>query len=90
MKVKVLPQTSLGIWGLGAILLFGLIFLIRATAEIFLPIPSFLIFGIGILGLVLLVIDFLQGGRSLLVLIIGIPIAVFMLFWIVGEIVFPH
>ena len=90
MKVKVLPQTSLGIWGLGAILLFGLIFLIRATTEIFLPIPSFLIFGIGILGLVLLVIDFLQGGRSLLVLIIGIPIAVFMLFWIVGEIVFPH
>ncbi len=60
------------------------------ATDIFFPIPSLIMFGVGIIGTILIVVDYVRQSRSVLVWIIGTPIAVFMLYWLLAEIVFPH
>ncbi|MFM6971319.1 MAG: hypothetical protein ACKOWH_01865 [Rhodoluna sp.] len=55
-----------------------------------LPIPSMVIFAAGIAGVVLTVIALIKKDRAWLQLIIGLPIAAFVIFWVGGELLFPH
>ena len=88
---SVFPKIQLGWWGLGLTLAFLLMLTLRIfNPGIPLPFPSFVIFGVGILGLVLNLWAFILGDRSWVTLFIGGSINAFMVTWLVAEIALPH
>lgn len=88
MAVQVFPAKRLGWWGLGVTLGFVVLFLLKAGVS--LPLPSPLIFGVGVIGVVLSVWAVVRGERSLVLMIVAAVVAAFVLFWIGGELLFPH
>lgn len=52
--------------------------------------PSLIIFGVGIAGLVLNIIAVFKRERALFFFIIGGLIGAFVIFWVGGELLFPH
>ncbi|BDU10713.1 hypothetical protein AINA4_06340 [Aurantimicrobium sp. INA4] len=83
-----LPKTATGKWGFGLSLAFAVLFLLKVLAR--LPLPSMAIFAVGIAGVVLNVLALFRGERSILFYVLGGLISSFVLFWIGGEILFPH
>jgi hypothetical protein len=88
MAVQVFPAQRLGWWGLGVTLGFVMLFLLRVGAAF--PLPSPLIFGAGVIGVVLSVWAVVRGERSLVLMIVAVVVAAFVLFWVGGELLFPH
>ncbi len=90
-RFTALPRKQVGWWGLGLTLAFALLFALKvANLQVPVPLPSFAIFGIGLLGLVLNLWAFILSDRSWVLLIFGGLIGSFMLLWIFGELAFPH
>ena len=88
---SVFPKIRLGWWGLGLTLAFLLMLVLRIfNPGIPLPFPSFLIFGIGLFGLVINLWAFILGDRSWVLLLVGGLIDAFMVTWLVAEVIFPH
>jgi hypothetical protein len=82
------PKTRVGTWGLSLSSAFALLFVLKVTLSI--PVPSFAIFGVGILGVILNVIALFRGERSIIFYVFGGLISSFVLFWVGGELLFPH
>jgi hypothetical protein len=90
-RFRALPRLQLGWWGLGLTLAFAALFALKvANLQIWIPLPSFAIFGIGLVGFLLNLLAFIRGDRSWVLLIFGGLIGAFMLLWIFGELAFPH
>ena len=88
---SVFPKIKVGRWGLGLTLAFSVMLALRIyNPGIPLPFPSFIIFGVGLLGLVLNLWAFILGDRSWVTLFIGGSINAFMVIWLVAEIALPH
>lgn len=82
------PKTRVGTWGFSLSIVFALLFVLKVSLPI--PVPSFAIFGIGILGVILNVIALFRGERSIVFYVFGGLISFFVLFWVGGELLFPH
>ena len=83
-----LPKTTVGKWGLSLSLVFAILLLVKIAVA--LPLPSMVIFGIGIAGVVLNIIALFRNERSIVFYVIGGAISSFVLFWVGGELLFPH
>ena len=83
-----LPKTASGRWGFGLSLAFVVLFVLKVVVPI--PLPSMAIFAVGIAGVVLNVIALFRGERSILFYVLGGLISSFVLFWVGGELLFPH
>lgn len=88
MAISVMPQTQMGKWGFWITLAFVGLFILKTTVS--LPMPSFLIFGIGIWGTALNVWAVIRKERSILFFVLAVIVTAFILFWIGGELLFPH
>lgn len=88
MAVTILPKTQMGKWGFGITIGFVVLFVLKVLLS--LPVPSFLIFGIGIWGIALNVWAVIRKERGILFFVVGGLVAAFVLFWIGGELLFPH
>jgi hypothetical protein len=88
MKVKAWPSTPLGAWALGIIAAFVVLFVLKATVGF--PLISFAVFGIGILGVILGVVATIRRDYSWSLIIVGGLVALFIIFWGGGELLFPH
>jgi hypothetical protein len=86
--MTLLPKTSSGKWGLGLCLAFALLFVLKVLIP--LPVPSPVIFAVGIAGFIVSVIALFLGERSIVFYVIGGLISSFVLFWVGGELLFPH
>ena len=90
-RFTALPKRQTGWWGLALTLAFVLLFWLKvANLGVPVPLPSFALFAIGLVGLVLNIWAFVRGDRSWVLLLIGGLIGAFMLLWIFGELAFPH
>jgi hypothetical protein len=89
LRFSAFPRHQLGWWGLGLTLTFVLGFALK-IANLRLPLPSFALFGVGLLGLALNIWAFLLKDRSLVLLVFGGLIGAFIVVWIFGELAFPH
>jgi hypothetical protein len=90
-RFKAFPSHQLGWWGLGLTLAFVALFALKvANLPVPMPVPSFVIFGVGLVGLALNLLAFLRGDRSWVLLVFGGLIGAFILVWIFGELAFPH
>ena len=88
---RAFPSHQLGWWGLGLTVAFVALFALKvANLQVALPMPSFAIFGVGLVGLGFNLWAFIRGDRSWVLLIFGGLIGAFMLLWIFGELAFPH
>ena len=88
MAVQVFPAKRLGWWGLGVTLAFILLFVLKVGVAF--PLPSPLIFGVGVIGVVLSIWAVVRGDRSLVLIILAAVVAVFVLFFVGGELLFPR
>lgn len=84
-----LPRSAIGKWGFYCTITFALLFIAAAT-DVAMPFPSFVIFGIGIAGLILNVIAFVRKDRSITGILVGAMVGAFLVFWVGGELLFPH
>jgi hypothetical protein len=90
-RFSAFPKHQLGWWGLGLTAAFVLLFALKvANPGIALPLPTFAIFGVGLVGLALNIWVFFLKDRSWVLLIFGGLIGAFMVLWIFGEVAFPH
>lgn len=86
--MSVMPSTVVGKWGFWLSLAFALLFALKVIFPI--PIPSMIIFGVGIAGLILNIIAVIKKERALFFFIVGGLIGAFVIFWVGGELLFPH
>lgn len=82
------PGSGLGIWGLSVTLLFVALFVAKITIHF--ALPSFVIFGVGFLGLALNIWAMMRGERSILFLAVGTFVGLFLIVFVGGEVLFPH
>ena len=87
--MRALPKSKLGSWGLYLSVAFAFLFLLAAVANVVF-LPAFLIFAIGIVGMVFNVIAYFKKDFSVLGLTVGIIIGAFVIFWVGGELLYPH
>lgn len=87
-RVRAWPATRLGAWALGFVVAFVALFVLKVTIG--LPLVSFVIFGVGILGVVLAIVAVARRERSLVMMIVGGLVGAFILFWLGGELLLPH
>ncbi|MFM6980215.1 MAG: hypothetical protein ACKOWE_02285 [Micrococcales bacterium] len=83
-----MPKTTLGKIGLASTLAFVILMALKLAALM--PVPSFLIFGLGIAATVVNVIAVIKKDRSLLLIVVGAMVALFVIFFVGAEILFPH
>jgi hypothetical protein len=88
MAMKVLPATRVGALGLGLIVAFAVLFLLKVALSI--RLPSFAIFGIGIVAVAADVIATVRRDLSWTLTVFGGLIAIFILLFAGGELLFPH
>ncbi len=88
MKLSVMPQTTFGKWGFWLSIAFAVLFVLKATISF--PLPSLLIFAAGIAGLVLNIIAIFRKERAIVFFLIAGLIGAFVIFWVGGELLFPH
>lgn len=86
--MTLLPKTQSGKWGLGLCLAFALLFLFKALISF--PLPSPVIFAVGIAGFIVNIVALFRGERSMVFYVLGGLISSFVLFWVGGELLFPH
>lgn len=84
-----LPRTAIGKWGFYSTVIFVVLF-IAGASDVAMPFPSFVIFGIGITGMVLNVVAFVKKDRSVTGILVGALVGAFIIFWLGGELLFPH
>ncbi|TXN29897.1 hypothetical protein [Lacisediminihabitans profunda] len=87
-STRVWPASALGWWGLGLILAFAALFVLKSTVGA--PIPTFAIFALGIVGAVLGVVAVIRRDLSWVLIAIGSLVILFMVVWVGGELLFPH
>lgn len=87
-RPHLLPATGSGKWGLGLLLAFVVLFLLKAVVPF--PLPSMLIFAIGLVGLFLALVALFKRDWSIAMIAAAVLIGGFILFWVVGELLFPH
>lgn len=88
MTIRALPRTPLGWWGGGLVVAFVALFLLKVSFPLPLPTPA--IFVIGGVGVILAVIAIARGERSVVLMVLGGLVGAFILFWVGGELIFPH
>jgi hypothetical protein len=88
MQISVLPKTKLGRWsiGLGA----AFIILIWVKIQYFLPLPTFAIAAIGLLGFILSLVTVIKNKDRSILILIPILAGLIIVLWTAGELIFPH
>ena len=87
--MQLLPKSRVGKWGFYLSIAFAVLFVLAASFNIMFM-PAFGIFAIGIAGLVLTIIALFKRDRAWLQLLMALPIGAFVIFWVGGELLFPH
>jgi len=88
MVMRVFPATRLGASGLGLIVAFAVLFQLKVASSI--RMPSFAIFGIGIVGVVLGILATVRRDFSWALTVLGGLIAIFIVLFAGGELSLPH
>ena len=87
-NLHVTPKEMPGWVGLWLTLAFVALFVLKVAVSI--PVPSYAIFALGILGLIANVWAVARGERSLATLGFGGLVGLFAVIWILAEVLFPH
>jgi hypothetical protein len=88
MAVSVMPVTKFGAWGFWLSVAFVGLFVLKITTPF--PLPSPIIFAVGGVGLILNIVALVRRERAALFFIVGLLVGLFVVFWVGGELLFPH
>ena len=83
------PKTFLGWGSLACAVAFAALFFLKVQTHLIL-VPSMIIFSVGIVGSILGIASLFLKERSLVMMIVTGLVAIFILFWLMGEIFSPH
>jgi len=87
-KIEVLPRTKTGNWA--GMVSVAFIFLFTSKVLFALPLMSFAIFGVGLAGLALGIVAVVTKKDHALFTYLPLLTGAFCIFWIAGELMYPH
>lgn len=91
MKIRLIPENSLGRWAAGLMGLFLLVMFLKFTPIVNyrfpLPVPAIAV--LAVLGGLLASMAFVRKDRSVLTILSGI-LGILVILWIAAEFAFPH
>ncbi len=88
MKLSFMPRTVPGRWGFWLSVAFAALFVLKVTVSF--PLPSPVIFAVGIAGVVMNIIAIVKRERAIVFFVMAGVIGAFVIFWVGGELLFPH
>ena len=87
-NTHITPKATIGWVGLWLTLAFVVLFVLKVGISF--PLPSYAIFGLGVLGIIANIWAIVKGERSLATLLFGGLVGLFAIVWILAELLFPH
>lgn len=88
MKTTFVPMTSSG--KLAAVLSLAFIILISLKMNGTMPLPTFAIAAIGMLGFLIAVFAFFSNKERSILIYLSLLVGFVILFWTAAELLFPH
>lgn len=88
MKITLLPKTRLGKWSVG--LSTSFIILIWLKIQYGLPLMTFAIAFLGLLGFLIGIVAIIKNKDSSILNFLPILVGLIIILWIAGEIIYPH
>lgn len=88
MNITIWPKSKVGKWA--AILGIAYIVLMWLKLQFHLPVFSFAIAGVGLVGFVLSLIAVLKNKDRALIILLPLLAGIVLVIWIVAEILYPH
>jgi len=88
MKTTFAPKTNTGKWALG----LSLAFIILITFKILgsMPLPTFSIAAIGLVGFIVGVFAIIKNNERSILTFIPILVGLVIILWTLGELIYPH
>lgn len=93
MKIHLWSKTKVGKWAAILTLLFIVLIslkLLTLRISIRIPLPTPFIAVLGVIGFVMGIVSFVKNKDRALLTLLSIPFGLFIIFWMVAEIVYPH
>lgn len=88
MKIILFPKSKSGKWAIGIAATY--IILLWLKVQFHIPVISFAIAGIGLLGFVFTVIAITKYRERSVLVILSFLVGITLVLWICGEILYPH
>jgi hypothetical protein len=88
MKIQAVSQKAAGKWAAALTLLFILLITLKVTLWI--PVPTPLIAGFGVAGLIVGIVSFFKNRDRSLLTLLSVLVGLLIVFWAAAEIAFPH
>lgn len=88
MKITLLPKNILGKWSMGLSIAFIILIFLKMRGLI--PIMTFLIAALGLVGFITSIVSIIKNKDRSLLIFLPILVGLIIIFWIAGEVIYPH
>jgi hypothetical protein len=88
MRLRLIPRTLAGKWALGLSIAF--IILIGIKILGFLPLPTFAVAALGLVGFIISIIAILKNKDRAVFTFIPVIVGLIIILWVAAELLFPH
>jgi len=88
MKLAISPKTVSGRWALGLSVAFVVLIAVKIIA--FLPLPTFVVAALGLVGFIMGIVAILKNKDRAILTFIAILVGLVIMLWTVLEFIFPH
>ena len=88
MKTTFAPKTNTGKWAIGLSIVFIVLITIKIMGSM--PLPTFSIAAIGLIGFTVGVLAIIKNKERSILAIIPILVGLVIILWTAGELLFPH
>lgn len=88
MKMPFLPKSILGKWSIGLSISFIILIWLKIQFEI--PVSTFLIAALGLAGFFTSIVSIIKNKDRGVLYFIPILVGLIIIWWIAGEMIYPH
>jgi len=86
--MRLLPRTRAGKWALGLSVAFIVLITVKIIA--FLPLPTFVVAALGLVGFIMGIVAILKNKDRAILTFMAILVGLVIMLWTVLEFIFPH
>lgn len=86
--MRFLPKTHAGRWALGLSVAFIVLITVKIIA--FLPLPTFAVAALGLVGFIVGIVAIFKNRDRAILTFISILVGLIIVSWTVAELIFPH
>jgi len=90
MRLNLLPKTTSGKWSVGISIVFIILICMKILNIISIPIPTFAIAALGLIGFILSIIAIFKNKDRAILNFLPILVGLLIILWTIAEFIFPH